>query len=108
MSSCRFVLILINRTGSCFTFCMRSMIRRDYNILTASLPFVDNSVRLPSTALTIFSTALAYFFPCSPSKTTPDDLIMLNGAVLDSVIYPRTVRCEDSCAKTCSSSGGGR
>lgn len=66
--------------------------------LTSSKPACTLSTILPIT--------LAYFFPCSPSKTTPEWRMILTWSPRESRRYPRTERCEDNRARVCSSSGG--
>ena len=54
----------------------------------------------------ILPIALAYLHPCSPSKMTPEFLMMLTGCPRDSSMYPSTERCDDRSAKVCASSAG--
>jgi len=52
----------------------------------------------------ILPIALAYFRPCSPSKMTPECLMMLTGCPRDSNIYPSTERWDERRDKVYSSS----
>jgi len=54
----------------------------------------------------ILPITLAYFLPCSPSKMTPELLMILTGCPRDRSIYPSTERCDERRAKVCSSSAG--
>jgi hypothetical protein len=65
---------------------------------TSSSPFLH--------AATIRPTAFAYFFPCSPSKTTPECRMIDGGVARDSTNIPKTVLCDESIWRVASSSGG--
>jgi hypothetical protein len=81
--------------------------RRKDRTLTVSLGSPLTSSRPACTLSTILLTACAYFLPCSPSKTTPECLMMETGCPRDSSMYPRTERCDVKEARICSISGDG-
>ena len=112
MISCRLVRIRINLRSSCKKTQDKEYKYQD-GLSAPHLPIEIHTPSPPSTssnpvlhAATMRPTALAYFFPCSPSKTTPECRMIDGGVARDSTNTPKTVLFDESIWRVASSSGG--